>query len=163
MKIDRIVFRSPAVPPLPTVVSGVYQVRFRVVEPVSGFELPVITYYVIPEPKDKPQRPGASLNSIQPANDALARADSIFEWTGRVENCKILKFSVFEKSSVTLLLPVNPYNNPQPNSDVASALSLCRILMFFRSKGQKSFQLLCLRIHCVLLPGRSNGAGFVLR
>ena len=121
---DRIVFRSPAVPPLPTVVAGVHQVRFRILEPVSGFELPVITYYVTPDPKNKPQSPGASLKLVRPANDSQAGADVVFEWTGRVENCKVLKFSVFEKSSVGLFLSVNPATNPEPNSDVASSLSL---------------------------------------
>jgi hypothetical protein len=120
---DQIVFRTPALPPLPTVVPGVHQLRFRIQEPVSGFEMPVVTYFVtsISQRQTESQFPFVL---IAPATAASVSPGSAFEWKGKVEGCKVLKFSIYERASLPLLLPVSPSTDPQPNSQVASSLSL---------------------------------------
>src|SRR5262249_171944 len=95
---DRIVFRRPAVPPLPTVVSVFYQLRFRIIEPVYGFELPVITYYVVPPSSSNNEVEGELLKQVRPANNTEINSETGFEWSGTVQNCKVLRFSVYEKS-----------------------------------------------------------------
>ncbi len=104
---DRILFRSPDLPPLPTLLAGVHQLRFRILEPVSGFEYPIVSYFVTPAPGETKEKADSKLSLIVPADLGTMIKGSSFQWEGEIEGSKIIKISVYEKSSVSLTTPAN--------------------------------------------------------
>ena len=75
------VLKSPA---LPTDSAGLYYVRFRITDPVPGFEIPVIRYFAGEAGSGK-GLPPRSLAVFEPAPSALLASDTAFVWeaTGR--------------------------------------------------------------------------------
>lgn len=115
---DRIVFQSPSVPPLPTVVTGLHNVRFTVTQPVSGFPLPQVTYFVKLRPEE--EKAQAPLRAATPDMNSTLQNDVAFRWTGKVEKASILKFSVSERASTSQStenpIPVSPSSESLPDS-----------------------------------------------
>lgn len=114
---DRLVFESPSVPPLPTILTGRYTVRFHILQPVSGFEIPSITYYVKPPASDEPK---PALRSISPPAEARVTSETSFTWSGEASGSTLIRFSVYERSSLTQLAPtsssVDPLSKPSTGS-----------------------------------------------
>ena len=62
-----VAIESPTTPVFPTYATGLHRVEFEVLEPVTGFEQPVIFYYVREEP---PGPPPGSLKLLAPGDRA---------------------------------------------------------------------------------------------
>jgi hypothetical protein len=120
---DRIVFESPSNPPLPTILTGRHTLAFRIEQPISGFEIPTVTYFVkAREPEDQTTEPRLQLKV--PSDSAVLRPDTAFEWTA-AKDAAIVKFSIYEKGTLGSVLPVSPSVEPLPDS---SALAGSRTL-----------------------------------
>jgi len=61
----QVAIESPAAPALPTYATGLHRVEFEVLEPVTGFDEPVIFYYVREEP---PGPARGSLKLLEPGD-----------------------------------------------------------------------------------------------
>lgn len=112
---DRIVFQSPQVPPLPTVVTGRHILRFNITQPVSGFPLPVVSYFVKVKPADEKATP--KLISESPLANTIIGTDTIFHWRGSIGGATLLKFSVSERSSLGDIPEVSPSVESLPQSN----------------------------------------------
>lgn len=110
---DRLVFETPSVPPLPTIVTGRHTLRFRIEQPVSGFQLPQITYFVKSAAPPEEKLPPLTLRN--PEEGARLKGNELFEWSGKVD-AAILKFSVFEKIAGQKILRDSPSIEPLPDS-----------------------------------------------
>lgn len=132
---DRIVFRTPALPPLPSVVTGRHVLRFQILEPVSGFELPSVTYFVKPR-QEEPKAP--QLVALSPATNTQITPETSFQWTDKAE-AAVLKFSVHERSSFNTILPVTPSVEPLPDSNELSGSRILSNPDIFPAKGVEIF------------------------
>jgi hypothetical protein len=119
---DRIVFQSPSIPPLPTVVTGRHGLRFKITQPVSGFELPVVSYFVKVKPPE--EKLESKLRPEFPDKNAVVAGDVTFRWTGVAEEASVLKFSVHEQGSLEKAL--SPSTSPEslPDSNPLSGSKL---------------------------------------
>lgn len=114
---DRLVFETPALPPIPTIVTGRHSLQFRITQPPSGFGIPAITYYVKPPAADTPK---PLLRITAPLPDAHVTAETSFVWSGEAPGSTLIKFAVFEKTSITQMAPtsssVEPLSKPATGS-----------------------------------------------
>ena len=116
---DRIVFESPSIPPLPTILTGRHILRFRILEPISGFEIPPITYFV--KVHDTNAAPAARLELLTPPAGAKVANEVVFEWSGAVPPEAIQKLSVHERATLGSILPVSPSVEALPDSNQLSS------------------------------------------
>jgi hypothetical protein len=133
---DRIVFETPSVPGLPTIATGRHTLRFRILDPVSGFALPVITYFVQAAPQNEPNTSAITLKS--PAFSAHLAGSEPFGWSGKV-NGTLVKFSVYEKTSVDQILPVSPSVEPLPGSNKLSGSKILQSSDLVLVRGAEIF------------------------
>jgi hypothetical protein len=130
---DRIVFETPQVPALPTVVTGRHLVRFRIDQPVSGFELPTIAYVVKTAPPGNPKEKGIELRS--PASGSQIVSSPEFEWLSEAQGIALLKFSIHEKKSVDSILGSSSSVEPLSDSNELSGSGILQSNNFFLAKG----------------------------
>ena len=128
---DRILFHTPPVPPLPSVTTGRHLLRFRIEEPVSGFELPEVTYFVrAPAGEEK----DVKLTLALPFQNARIPDTSQFEWKGK-SNGKLLRFSIFERASFNTILSPTPSTEPLSESQELSGSKTLQNPDLFLVKG----------------------------
>ena len=128
---DRILFHTPAVPPLPTVATGRHVLRFNISEPVSGFELPEVTYFVRPPAEDSPAN---RLTLVLPAQNSRILETSEFQWNGK-SSADLLRFSIYERASFNTILNTTPSTEPLPNSQELSGSKSIQNPDLFLVKG----------------------------
>lgn len=112
---DRIVFETPSIPPLPTILTGRHILRFRIIQPVSGFEIPPVTYFV--KVHEEGAAPASKLELMNPIPGAQVSNEVVFEWSGNVAPDAIQKLSVHERASLGSILPVSPSVEALPDSN----------------------------------------------
>jgi len=132
---DRIVFETPAVPPIPTVITGRHTLRFRITQPVSGFELPSVTYFV---KASEQQKRLASIALQNPASGISLNSGTEFSWN-KSPDVSVLKFSVYEKGALDTILPADPATNAVPEKKEAAGSRLLHNPDIFLSKGVEVF------------------------
>ncbi len=128
---DRILFHSPPVPPLPTVVTGRHFLRFRIEQPVSGFELPQVTYFVR-APAGDPE--DVKLTLTLPARNARITEASTFEWNGKSSGT-LLRFAIFERASFNTILGKTPSVEPLPETQELAGSKVLQNPDLFLVKG----------------------------
>lgn len=134
---DRIVFQSPRVPPLPTVVTGRHILRFSITEPVSGFELPTVSYFVKVKSVEESVEP--QLRPEFPEKNATISKDIVFRWTGTAQGAAILKFSVYERGSIGNVLATSPSQESLPESHPLAGSKLLQTPDLATIKGVEVF------------------------
>jgi hypothetical protein len=128
---DRILFHTPPVPPLPSVTTGRHFLRFRIEQPVSGFELPQVSYFV--------RAPAGEADDLKltlalPFQNARIRDTAQFEWKGK-SNGKLLRFSIFERASFNTILSPTPSVEPLPESKELAGSKVLQNPDLFLVKG----------------------------
>jgi hypothetical protein len=106
---DRILLRTPPVPGLPAQVRGQHFVRLRITSPPSGFNLPVITYFVT-EPAQKAT--ANQINLLGPFdNSSAVRAPALFSWSPAPKVVEY-RFEILESDPRELPDKLNPATDP---------------------------------------------------
>ncbi len=128
---DRIVFYTPPVPPLPTVLTGRYFLRFSIQEPVSGFELPTVSYFVRPPAEEADQK---KIKLFAPLQNVRINESTSFEWKGDTAGT-LIRFSVYERARFNSILSVTPSAEPQADSSDLSGSKILQNPDLFLVKG----------------------------
>jgi len=132
---DRIVFETPSVPPIPTVITGRHILKFQISEPVSGFELPSVTYFV---KASEQQKRVARIVLKSPASGISIGSGTEFSWS-EAPDASVLKFSVYEKGILDTILPANPSIEAVPEKKEAAGSRTLHNPDIFLSKGVEVF------------------------
>jgi hypothetical protein len=132
---DRIVFFTPSVPPIPTLLTGRHLLRFRIDQPVSGFELPQVTYFV--------RAPAGSNDELKislatPLQNAHIDEKTGFVWNGKATGT-LLRFNVFERGSFNSILSTTASTEPLSNSQELSGSKTIQNPDIFLVKGVEVF------------------------
>ena len=135
---DKIVFESPSIPPLPTVVTGRHKIRFRILQPVSGFELPEIHYFVKSTEPDLTAQ--EVFGFVSPLQDARITPQTVFQWSHTIKPA-LIKFSIYEEAVLDSVLD-SPSRDPLANTaDRFYALKGVEIFSATLPDNAKSFSL----------------------
>ncbi len=111
------VLKSPA---LPTDSAGLYYVRFRITDPVPGFEIPVIRYFAGEAGSGK-GLPPRSLAVFEPAPSALLASDTAFVWEA-IQGARAYQLELYSTPrSATPNLPELGSGDPAPSTTEVSA------------------------------------------
>jgi|GEM_PF-5696712 len=132
---DRIVFYTPPVPPLPTVITGRYFLRLRIDEPVSGFELPQATYFVRPPIGANDE---ARIKLASPLQGARINETTTFQWNGKARGA-LLRFSIYERANFNSILSTTASTEPLSNSEELSGSKTLQNPDVFPIKGVEVF------------------------
>lgn len=82
-------------PPLPTKLSGLHLVSFSVQDTTTGFEIPILRYFVLQDNKDKSDLVAANMNVIGPADGARLGKGTVFSWQA-IEGAHAYQVEIFK-------------------------------------------------------------------
>ncbi len=86
-------------PPLPTKLSGLHLVSFSVQDTTTGFEIPILRYFVLQDNADKSGLAAANMDVIGPVNGASLEKDTVFSWPP-IEGAHAYQVEIFKDNPV---------------------------------------------------------------